>query len=167
MREAHDWAAAAASVSPCPGAGALPRDAYFCQLVAPPRLLLLPGEACSLPVRVRNLGSVAWGAGAGIALGNHWLRDGGQMLTWSDGRTALDRVIAPGEHWEARLRVRAPSRPGRYLLEFDMVEEGVAWFKDRGGATAATEVSVGIGLASVRAALSRKRQARGSDSRHL
>jgi len=39
-------------------------------------------------------------------------------------------------------RVRAPERPGRYLLAVDLVEEGVAWFSDAGVAPLTVKVTV-------------------------
>jgi hypothetical protein len=39
-------------------------------------------------------------------------------------------------------RVRAPERPGRYLLAVDVVEEGVAWFSDAGVAPLTVRITV-------------------------
>jgi hypothetical protein len=38
--------------------------------------------------------------------------------------------------------VRAPARPGRWVLLLDMVDEGVAWFRERGSAPCQIELSV-------------------------
>jgi len=47
-------------------------------------------------------------------------------------RTPLPRPLAPGESCSAAVRLRTPSQPGRYLLEIDLVEEGVSWFSAAG-----------------------------------
>ena len=40
------------------------------------------------------------------------------------------------------LTIRAPAVPGEYVLEIDMVEEGVTWFKDKGALCAFVSVVV-------------------------
>jgi hypothetical protein len=64
------------------------------------------------------------------------------MLIWSDGRTALNQPILPGGTTTLDLQVRAPHDPGEYLLEIDLVEEGVTWFKQKRSKTAIVQVSV-------------------------
>jgi hypothetical protein len=41
-----------------------------------------------------------------------------------------------------RAWVRTPTEPGRYILEWDMVREGDAWFGDKGAAMLRQVVSV-------------------------
>jgi len=38
--------------------------------------------------------------------------------------------------------ITAPKEPGEYVLEVDLVQEQVAWFRDKGSATAKTKVTV-------------------------
>ncbi|MEX0868468.1 MAG: hypothetical protein WD011_02240, partial [Nitriliruptoraceae bacterium] len=85
-----------------------------------------------------NASQVTWPASAdsGIALGNHWLTCQGEILIWGDGRTPLPASVPPGATATLKLQVRAPSDPGEYLLEIDLVEEGLAWFKERGSPAA-------------------------------
>ncbi|MEM6530019.1 MAG: hypothetical protein AAF653_17095, partial [Chloroflexota bacterium] len=40
------------------------------------------------------------------------------------------------------IKVTAPATAGRYTLEFDMVQEGVAWFGKQGSATSRHTVTV-------------------------
>jgi hypothetical protein len=42
------------------------------------------------------------------------------------------------------LPVRAPGQPGDYLVEIDLVEEGVTWFKDKRANTIFLEMSVSL-----------------------
>ena len=41
-----------------------------------------------------------------------------------------------------RVEVRTPQDPGRYVLTFELVNELVSWFSDRGGAVLSVPVSV-------------------------
>src|SRR5205807_7586880 len=50
--------------------------------------------------------------------------------------------VAPGEEIELALPVTAPSVPGRYQLELDMVQDGVGWFAQRGSPTLRVPVEV-------------------------
>ncbi len=64
------------------------------------------------------------------------------MLTEDDGRSALLCDLGPGQETNLPLRVKAPSQPGRYILELDLVQEHVAWFKAFGSATTQFSVKV-------------------------
>ena len=63
-----------------------------------------------------------------VSLGNHWLDGDGKTVINDDGRSALLRDLKPGETVELPLTVNAPSVPGNYILEIDMLQEGVSWF---------------------------------------
>lgn len=96
------------------------------------------GHQLALAVRVRNLGDVTWPARSDnngryeIRLGNHWLDVNGHLITRDDGRAVLPRDLEPNQEIGVSLTIRTPSEPGSYILELDMVQEAVAWFKDRG-----------------------------------
>lgn len=77
-----------------------------------------------------------------LNLGNHWEDKRGKCVVRDDGRTSLTEVLHPGEECTVFLEVRPPRRPGRYVLELDMVHEGHAWFKDRGSSPARIAVRV-------------------------
>jgi hypothetical protein len=46
-------------------------------------------------------------------VGNHWLRQNGEIVVWGDGRAYLGQAIPPGATGGCDLPVRAPSAPGR------------------------------------------------------
>jgi SAM-dependent methyltransferase len=99
-------------------------------------------------VAVKNLSRFKWpaaGTAAGryrIWLGCSWLGEGGDVLVFDDGRAVLPRELRPREEVELALRVNVPGRPGAYVLELDLVQEGVAWFKQKGSETARVRVRV-------------------------
>jgi hypothetical protein len=49
-----------------------------------------------------------------------------------DGRSVLLYDLNPGEEIDIPLTVTAPVEAGTYVLEIDMVQEGVAWFASKG-----------------------------------
>lgn len=57
-------------------------------------------------------------------------------------RADLAAPLPPGDAAPLTIVVRAPEEPGRYVLEMELVEEFVAYFRDAGGATLATETIV-------------------------
>ena len=105
-------------------------------LLEPPRTVRAGADAV-VRAKVENVGDVTWpsvGPAAvkrQINLGNKWLDEAGNVMH-EGGRAILPKGLAPGQHVELPLRVRAPGVRGRYLLEVDMVQENVTWFKDRG-----------------------------------
>jgi len=58
----------------------------------------------------------------------HWWLPGGELLVQSGERSHLPERIEPGETVIANFRVATPCQPGDYVLELDLVHEGVAWF---------------------------------------
>jgi hypothetical protein len=102
----------------------------------------------TIRVAVRNAGSAVWLARERglsplqLSAANHWLNASGQPVTNDDGRGALPRDLRPGEEAEITFAVNAPRRPGDYLLEIDMLQEGVSWFALKGSRTLRVPVKV-------------------------
>jgi tRNA (mo5U34)-methyltransferase len=119
-------------------------------------LALAEGPARSRPsgemvfrVRAENTGLAGWPArgeapderGA-VLLGSHLLRADEEEVAWDYGRAHLPRDVGPGEAVELSFAARAPAEPGRYVVEFDMLAEHVAWFEDFGSGTLRHELTV-------------------------
>ncbi|MGH2451734.1 MAG: S8 family serine peptidase [Candidatus Limnocylindria bacterium] len=98
-------------------------------------------------VGVTNRSSFTWSnAGANaVRLSYHWSDLGGRTVVWDGERTALPRDVAFGETVTIEATVLGPPAPGTYLLRFDLVREGVAWFSDRGVPVAAIAVQANGG----------------------
>jgi tRNA (mo5U34)-methyltransferase len=101
-----------------------------------------PGTELLFRLRLENSGGKTWNAsgsdnaGQGaVQLGAHLLRDDEEEISWDYGRAPLPRDVAPGEFIELEIRLQAPATAGRYIVEFDMVEEQRAWFEDYGSRT--------------------------------
>ena len=89
----------------------------------------------ALTLKVRNTSDHTWQQPqvGPLALGNHWLDAGGElMLLQDEGRSPLLQVVPPGLEWPVLLTMRAPAEPGRYVVEIDLVHEGISWFAHKG-----------------------------------
>ena len=97
-----------------------------------------PGATRTVRLLVGNTGPRPWpSAGTvdgrfAVTLGNRWLADDGTILTKDDGRTEFEADIQSDQLVKATIEVTAPDKPGRYQLVFDLVQESVDWFLDRG-----------------------------------
>lgn len=69
-----------------------------------------------------------WSPPANVGVSYHWFHADGQVLKWDYSRTSVPRWIQPGDSALMFLRVWAPEQPGRYLIQPDLVEDGVSWF---------------------------------------
>lgn len=128
------WAQDVVRPKPLEGASWYPDSICAGRISGPPSPMnMYPGERITIAVELLNVSPLPWllYEESGIALGNHWLKTSGEVVTWADGRTPLDRKVPPGGNHKTRIKIVAPSRPGRYLLELDMVEEGVRWFGEK------------------------------------
>ena len=104
-----------------------------------------PGSEVIIDVALRNAGRRAWahtGAQA-VRLGTRWLDVTSHAIAgW---RTDLPRVIFAGQSVTIpAARIKAPTLPGAYTLEFDLVEGTSGWFAQQGSPTwKASTVQVG------------------------
>ncbi len=114
----------------------LPESAMRAELTisdAPPKFIA--GKPATINVAVKNTSDVLWVAGSRtlsrykLCLGNHWLKSNGDVLIDNDGRGCLKYDLRPGETVTLPLIINAPRVPGQYVLEIDMLQEGVAWFR--------------------------------------
>ncbi|MET0626111.1 MAG: hypothetical protein ABW250_24465 [Pyrinomonadaceae bacterium] len=99
-------------------------------------------------VALRNAGGTVWLARERglspfqLSAANHWLDAEGRVVTNDDGRGALPRDLRPGEEAEVAFDINAPRLPGDYILEIDMLQEGVSWFALKGSKTLRVPVKV-------------------------
>lgn len=128
----------------------LPDSGFKAQVtVVSPPAKLGRGERADVTVRVRNTSNAEWPvrgrAGDGIFqvnLGDRWLAADGKTDVRADERVFLPRAVKPGEEVEITLVVVAPGAPGDYTVEVDMVQEGVAWFFQKGSQPARFKIKV-------------------------
>lgn len=128
---------------------ALPREALVARLTleSPPGAVA-PGARFSAPLLVENLSPVGWprtgwtSRGRTLSASYHWRAEDGSIAVHDGLRTPLRTALGPGERARVSLSVAAPVHPGAYVLEADLVQEGVAWFSDHGSPVARAAVRV-------------------------
>ncbi|HEX7601164.1 MAG TPA: hypothetical protein VF316_06140 [Polyangiaceae bacterium] len=134
------FAGASACVRPRRPSSRLPAEGFRAEISA----VGLPasvhsGSVVVARVTVRNASPVEWRGGRGgpnaLNLTYHWLAPGGATLVLDGRRTPLPGRVASGESVSLEASIEVPVRPGDYVLELDLVQEGVAWFGSRGSRT--------------------------------
>jgi hypothetical protein len=117
--------------------------------IAAPPLRLTAGQKETIQVVVKNASDYVWPARGSpdgkffLNAGNIWFDAGGDKLVNNlDARTTIPHDLYPGEEINLSLHITAPARPGEYVLEIDMVQEGVGWFKDKGSTPLRIKVQV-------------------------
>jgi SAM-dependent methyltransferase len=139
--------------APSAGNESLPPDGFAAHITGPDCLSCRPRSAINVRAKIKNVSSVTWPCSRFksasfpiIQLGNHWLDRKGRMKALDDGRTRLPHDLKPGAEIELSLFVVAPRASGTYQLELDMVQEGVAWFGNRGSKTCKIPVQSSWGM---------------------
>jgi hypothetical protein len=110
---------------------------YRAAIEAPEDLELPNGGIRGVRVSITNTGRLLWDSAADppFLLSYHWLpADGVGFVAFEGLRTAFRSPIAPGSSMAMDVRVRAPRQPGRYRIEWDIVQEGRLWFSTEPGA---------------------------------
>jgi hypothetical protein len=137
------------TTAPVVNSSPLPASAYKAAItmVTPAPQTLKAGESVPLQVKVKNMGNMAWPAQTPdgrykVTLGNHWLDKKGKEVIVDDGRADLPHDLKPGEEVELTLKVTAPKPAGSYILELDMVHEGLTWFTAHGSQIVKTNITI-------------------------
>ena len=109
------------------------------------------GEKATITVKVKNEGDAPWPshgrASDGffqVNLGDIWFDANNKKVEKNTYiRSGLPHDVASGEEVEVSLAITAPSTPGQYTVQLDLVQEMVAWFSEKGSPTPKFKVTVG------------------------
>ncbi len=93
-----------------------------------PALASPGGSTVTIPVTVRNTGTLTWDPALKVAFAYHVSTAAGVVVVWNGTRTQLSAPVAPGQTVTVNAQVTVPSQPGAYSVQFDLVQEGVTWF---------------------------------------
>jgi Radical SAM superfamily/Iron-sulfur cluster-binding domain len=105
------------------------------------------GEPVALTTRVTNLSTRPFPAQATygrrlVRLGAQLCAENGAVMNRDYERAWLPASLPPGQTTTIPFRIKAPERPGRYMLKFDLVSEGIDWFEACGSPTTLTPLEV-------------------------
>src|SRR5579859_1015827 len=102
------------------------------------------------PVRVTNSSSFTWSATGTnpVRLGYHWIDLSGGVVVWDGQRSPLPADVPAGTTATVNAVIATPTKPGTYVLQLDLVREGVTWFSTAGAPTANVTIAVTSGLAA-------------------
>jgi hypothetical protein len=128
----------------------LDQTGFRATYAAPTALTASPGEALAVPVRLTNAGSATLNAAGNrrVAVGYHVLEPTGRPIHFDGAATPLPGDLTPSASADLVAHVQAPSEAGTYLIEWDAVREGIAWFSWGGSSTAITRLIVEAGSSS-------------------
>jgi hypothetical protein len=107
-------------------------------------IVIKGNQKFKVPVILKNTGKQKWVPQGEyqIRLAYHWRRNSGQLLIRDGIRSCIPHDLAPGDEVEILAVVKAPNAVGEYILEFDLVQEHVAWFGSKGAKTLRLAVAV-------------------------
>lgn len=96
------------------------------------------GERIRISFELANTGKKPWrarGSEAGL-FSYHLLDENRQTIQYDNQRFPLPEKILPNQSLDFTVTIRSPLEAGDYILEFDLLREGIAWFKDTGSPAA-------------------------------
>ena len=107
--------------------------------------LMQQDRAYAVHLTVRNASDGTWDTGAArgpVHISYHWWPKSGEEAAYDGVRSWLPQMVAPDETVAITAHVLAPSRPGKYVLEWDVVQENICWFGQRGASTLRLDIEV-------------------------
>ena len=75
-------------------------------------------------------------------MGNHWLDSTGKIVINDNGRSPVLNDVNPGDEVVMCANSECAKCTGDYILEIDMLQEGVSWFGLRGSKTLRIPITV-------------------------
>jgi len=98
----------------------------------------LEGERFEMGFELKNIGEKAWihSGDEACLFSYHLLGESGEMVQFDNRRFPIPDTVRPGESIQLSAVVQTPYAEGTYILEFDLLREGIAWFEDYGSPTA-------------------------------
>jgi hypothetical protein len=102
-----------------------------------------PGKTVDVDVTITNKSDTAFPSGEGeFGLSYHLLSNSGKMLMFDNARSYFRTALQPDCSLTIKLQIEPPNAPGEYVVELDLVWEGMLWFKENGNPTARIDLLV-------------------------
>jgi len=117
---------------------------YRASFSVPGELSMPAAGSAVVTLQIVNEGVFTWSSTGDnpINLGVRWRRRIDNYLLPQEPRWPLPNEVAPGEQVTLTVPVKAPSSPGDYRLEWDLVQENIAWFSSKTGILVSSQVTV-------------------------
>lgn len=96
-----------------------------CQSISLSKETLYTGEQFTGNISMKNEGTKIWDSGANYRLGSQNPQDN---LSWGFNRVNLPYSINPGQGVNFSFNGAAPTTPGTYNFDWQMLQDGVSWF---------------------------------------
>ncbi|MBM3699529.1 MAG: hypothetical protein FJW68_01255 [Actinobacteria bacterium] len=113
---------------------------------------MLQNSTYNYKIIVKNTGNITWQKQEpeSFYLSYHWLDFETKKTVQFEGKRSRIPVetVAPGQEVEIDFKVLSPDRPGKYILQIDMVHEGKTWFSYQGVPTLEKYVAVNVDYAA-------------------
>lgn len=102
------------------------------------------GQEMVAAVTLQNRGNLVWPSEGynPVRVGYRWLDAEGREVKVSDLRSPLPNPVEPDGITALEVAVAAPSTPGSYTLQLDLVQENFAWFSTLGAEVKTIEVAI-------------------------
>jgi len=122
---------------------ALPFEAFKVQMSVPASSVAVDinSNKFLLPVTIKNSSNIMWPASA-IKMAYRLVAPDGKPITEFDFKNTLPYDVSPGEILPYGPMIETPETPGDYVVEFDLVQENVAWFHEMGPSTVFIKIVV-------------------------
>ncbi len=119
---------------------------YHLQLDVTPVLRLETDEIKEVPVTLTNEGALAWRSAGRqpINLAARWIHLASGLQV-AEPRWPFPEPVFPGETVTLAVPLAAPPYPGRYRLEWDVVQEQITWFGAKNGRLVSSQVTIDPG----------------------
>ncbi len=93
-----------------------------------------PGQTLNINVTVKNASNFIWPNDAPnpVHFSYHIFNVNKKAVIYNGLRTDLPNALHPGQEVTVPLKVKFPEVRGSYIVQLDMVQEGIAWFGEKG-----------------------------------
>ena len=107
-------------------------------------LTITKGDKVFLNMKILNQGNFIWSNSGDyvVKLSYHVLDQGRNVLEFENQRFGLPAEVRPNTEVEIDIELQPQLETGDYILEFDLVEEGRTWFKEKNSPTALVKLHI-------------------------
>lgn len=111
-------------------------SSYAASITGPEQIFASINEKIIITVQIKNISPMEWlpSDESGIYLASHWLMNNGHVNNAHKGCTKIFDTIRPYECVTHNICTYAPTEEGEWVVEIDLVDEGITWFKEHGSA---------------------------------